>query len=614
MVGKIIFSPMAVAGSNQKWLKLWLEFAGLVALVALTILYLSISWRKWCDPLIDFGDQLYSAWRLSEGAVLYRDVDLLYGPLSQYFNAALFAAFGPGIMILVASNLTIVAMIVALLYLLCRQAWGVIAALVACAVFVAVFAFSQYVHFGNLNYATPYSHETTHGMLVSLLLCFVLSRWIESPAPGRSFVAGALFGLTFVLKPEFMLAAGLMTLVAGLTTWRYYRFLPKSNALIAWAVGAILPTGAFIAYFFRVMPWHGAVSSACHGWLTALTANSFTSDILQTGFLGFDEPWRHLVEHTLATFGVCLVISALAAASWLSDRTSRLTSLVAIAAAVALAFGALSLSIKWISIGRCLLGSMSIYLSICVIAMWREQPRAKSVHSLRLLLALLAIALMARMILNGRIYHYGYYQAAIAATILPAILIGELPAWLRATWRGAAVILVGTLVLLLPAVVILTKQSLNEFRWKTSRIGSGRDEFYAFSPALDPTGEMVDKISAELRKRSEGATLLVLPEGEMINYLARLRNPIPQFFFYDGVTANGREQQIVNELQAQPPFWVVIISRDLGEYGVERYGDNPGNGQEIVRWVEANYKKVGSLGGDPFDYRQHGALLLRRSQ
>src|ERR1700736_4064877 len=220
MVGKIIFSPMAVAGSNQKWLKLWLEFAGLVALVALTILYLSISWRKWCDPLIDFGDQLYSAWRLSEGAVLYRDVDLLYGPLSQYFNAALFAAFGPGIMILVASNLTIVAMIVALLYLLCRQAWGVIAALVACAVFVAVFAFSQYVHFGNLNYATPYSHETTHGMLVSLLLCF---------------------GLTFVLKPEFMLAGGLMTLAAGLTTWRYYRLLPKSNALIAWAVGVILP-------------------------------------------------------------------------------------------------------------------------------------------------------------------------------------------------------------------------------------------------------------------------------------------------------------------------------------------------------------------------------------
>jgi hypothetical protein len=52
---------------------------------------------------IDVGDQ--PATTVPTGAVLYRDVDDFYGPLSQYFNAGLFALFGPGLMVLVALSL-----------------------------------------------------------------------------------------------------------------------------------------------------------------------------------------------------------------------------------------------------------------------------------------------------------------------------------------------------------------------------------------------------------------------------------------------------------------------------------------------------------------------------
>src|ERR1700690_525900 len=56
----------------------------LFALAALTAYYLAISWRRWPDTLIDFGNDLYRAWRIAQGAVLYRDVDSFYGPLSQH--------------------------------------------------------------------------------------------------------------------------------------------------------------------------------------------------------------------------------------------------------------------------------------------------------------------------------------------------------------------------------------------------------------------------------------------------------------------------------------------------------------------------------------------------
>jgi MFS family permease len=603
---------MSSVGSNQNRRECWAEAASLAALVGLTIFYVSISWRKWCDPLVDFGDQLYTAWRLSEGAVLYRDVDLLYGPFSQYFNAALFALFGPGILVLVTANFIIFAAIVTVLYLLCRGAWGRIAAFVACALFIAVFGFSQFVHFGNLNYATPYSHETTHGMLVCLVLCLLLIRWIEDASPIRSLFAGALFGLTALLKPEIMFAAAVMTVVAGLTRWRSGG-LPKTAA-VAWAVAAVLPSAAFALYFVFVMPWTSALAAAGHGWLS-LANTALTSDVLQRGFLGLDQPWQHLTQHAFATFVALFVIAVLAAVAWLAEKVGRAWLLVLVCAAAAAFFAWLSLTqIKWIDIGRCLLGLMSIYAVVSIMSILRDnQTEENSRHRIsRLLLAVLAAALMSRMILNGRIYHYGYYQAALAAVILPAIIVSELPSRLRMTWRGSSVILIGALALLLPGVIALTKRSQNEFRWKTISIGHGRDQFFAFDPQLDPEGKMVATISEALQKDRNGPTLLVLPEGEMINYLARLRNPIPQFFFYDGVTADGGEDRIVKDLAAHPPYWVVIISRDLGEYGIDRYGEQPGEGREILSWVKESYKRVAAIGGDPLDYREHGAVILRK--
>jgi hypothetical protein len=601
---------------NQNRRDIRLEAGGIALLIALATFFLAISWRKWCDPLLDFGDQLYTAWRLSEGAVLYRDVDLLYGPLSQYFNAALFRVFGPGITVLVATNISIFAVILTVLYFLSRRAWGATAAIVACGIFIAVFGFSQFAVIGNYNYATPYSHEVTHGMLVCLLLCLVLVRVVEDGTMIQSLLAGGLFGLAAVLKPEFALAGGLMTLTAALTRWRC-RSRPRTLEVVAWTFGAILPSAAFAIYFSMFMPWSAAVADACRGWLNAGDA-SLSGDALQMSLLGFDQPWLHLRQQGFATLFASLVIGALAAVAWRAEKSARSSSVLLAGALLGGGCAWLSLSeINWIDVGRCLLGLMSIYLAVSALSILRlgkESAPDLRVSVSRLLLAMLATALMARMFLSGRIYHYGFYQAALAGTILPAVLLSELPLRLRFTQRGRAIVIIGTLALLIPAAVILTKRSQARLRSKTSLVGTGRDQFYTFPPEIDPTGEMVNVTTAALRKSPDARPLLVLPEGEMINYLARLPNPIPQCFFYAGVTAGGRERQIVKELETHPPYWVVIISRDLREYGISRYGEKAGSGEEILRWVEENYKKGASIGGDPLDYRQYGAWILRKSR
>jgi hypothetical protein len=77
-------------------------------------------------------------------------------------------------------------------------------------------------------------------------------------------------------------------------------------------------------------------------------------------------------------------------------------------------------------------------------------------------------------------------------------------------------------------------------------------------------------------------------------------------------TEHGKEALLVDELQRQPPDFVVIISRDLREYGINRYGEAPGRGQLLLRWVSTNYRVIKAVGGDPLDVQQRGAIILQR--
>ena len=56
---------------------------------ALVSLFL-FTWRGSTDELIDFGRELYLAWRITEGDHLYSDLRYEYGPLSPYVNALVY--------------------------------------------------------------------------------------------------------------------------------------------------------------------------------------------------------------------------------------------------------------------------------------------------------------------------------------------------------------------------------------------------------------------------------------------------------------------------------------------------------------------------------------------
>ncbi len=177
----------------------------LMALTTLFAFVCRIGWRRWGDIYVDFGQQLYVPWRLSEGAVLYRDIAYLHGPLSPYFNGVFFSFFGASYSTLVAVNLALILIASGTLYFTFLGTTGRLAAVAATSVFLSVFALGQYVGVGNYNWVSPYAHSTTHSLVFFAFLVPVLTA--RSDSAWKWGIAGILLGCLALTRAESAVAA-----------------------------------------------------------------------------------------------------------------------------------------------------------------------------------------------------------------------------------------------------------------------------------------------------------------------------------------------------------------------------------------------------------------------
>jgi hypothetical protein len=172
----------------------------------------------------------------------------------------------------------------------------------------------------------------------------------------------------------------------------------------------------------------------------------------------------------------------------------------------------------------------------------------------------------------------------------------------RGLFRAAAI---GALSAFAVAIV---GRSLEVWSFKTVRVAPGQpaDSFWA-----DSRGELVNRSVEELRGMvGRGDTLACLPEGTLINYLLRMRNPSPFFVVLPPeVLLFGRET-IVDSYRRSAPDWILLHGRRLEEYGVEAIGRDflPELGEHFA----ANYRPELLVGQDPRNGRGFGALVLAR--
>ena len=611
------------AWAATAWLKLGLRIIEPLSVAGLLVFLLGMSWLRWSDPLIDFPKNLYLAWRISEGDLLYRQVTNWYGPLAQLIQGAGFRLFGVGLDTMLWMNIALLVGVILLL----REIFGILgnrlSGWLCSVVFVVVFALGQFTSVGNYNFVTPYVTQAAYTFAGLLVALWGVLRHRQSERRRWLAVAGAGLAIAYLDKPEGLLAAagavGLYLLVRTLERARQVAGRTDWRAAGRWALPALgwLAAG-FFALWLPVWVYFWMKGGAAYALLATdyvpytMLSGAFRRAVLNASFMreisGFDHPWINFATELqagawlLAGCGIMAGAARGAArAKFGSLRWWWWASVVGAAGVGGVALG--QRMNYWAEVGGAFVFPvLLVTLGLAVRALraaWRG--RENFGHGLELAVVGVAASLMlGRMVLNGRITHYGFFMMPLAVLFWIHLMVVEAARFRTEGGRsGINGLLAGVFALVvLKGAYDLLQVDLTVYATKNFPVSSGRDRFYSFGPDRDPAGLKLNLMIAMFQEKTPKAkTLAAFPEGIAVNYHLRVPSPLaePEFLPVDldyvGV------KHVVGELAAQPPEAVILFTRDMSEFGVQCFGENPAAGRDIVQWLTRHYMIVDAMGG-----------------
>jgi hypothetical protein len=551
------------------------------------------TWDTWPDVLIDFGRERYIPWRLAEGEVLYRDVAVFNGPLSQYFNALGFRLFGASLHTLVFCNLTLLALFIVLLYYALRQVSRRWVATTACLIFVLLFAFAEQMIGGNFNYVCPYGHEMTHGLMLSLLA--VVAAW---PSDRRRLfwviISGLALGLSFLTKAEVFLpglVAAPIALLLGLwferPGWR--QGLARLGCFFA--AFLIPPLISFLG-LACAMSAEQALFGTLGSWGATLRLDITTSPFHRMG-TGLDYPLANALKmlSVAGFYALILVPAALLGLRLRRPGQPRMVIAAAVFAVVASLLWYVRPAVNWADIAR----PFPVFVALTILVVGADLLRCGHEEATRrrcleqITLLVFALTLLVKMVLFARIWQYGFVLAMPATLLLSVVALDWVPAFIdRRGGHGEVFAAAAAALISVIAMVYLDEQA-RIIGLKTRQVGSGADAFWA-----DARGTCINAALAEIVSRSSReTTLVVLPEGAMLNCLSGRRNSTPYCNLLPVETMIFGEDRIIKSFQAHPPNLILLVPRDVSEFGYSSFGQD--YSQRLYDWINANYRPLWHL-------------------
>ena len=396
------------------------------------------------------------------------------------------------------------------------------------------------------NFIFPYSYGATIGMT---LLCIALAAFVHA----RNAIAIAALVLASWCKVEYAVAALVIVVVLAVA-----RRITMKQVLVY--CGAMVLSLAAIAFYFRDTNWwsenvfaawqHGARAKRFFEVISGLA--SWREQLIQiaVGIAGiaaifFLQRWRHWLAAIAIIVVACLIADHSFFRAW----------------AV----------LQWIALGWALVRD-------------RESPLV--------IFAAFSVACTLRIPLNVSPSWYGFVLTVPAMALAAYTLFCYLP-------RRNAMALFWLAPFVANAGADLWQQH-ERYAQKQFAIVSPRGTFY------DWNRDRATILNRVINTVHDG-TLAVMPEGITINYLTRTRTPLTFHTFTPVETADPAvEDAILRELTAHPPDRVLLVSRDVREYGSRGFGVD--YDLRVKAFLRARYRMEAGWRGLQFE----GVILGRR--
>ncbi len=565
-------------------------------LLLVLLFMLAWTWGTWPDVLIDFGRELYVAWRLAEGNALYKDVAYFNGPLSPYFNSLIFRILGTSILSLVIVNTLLLVLALVVIYNLMRIMSNSGTAFLSTLLFVLLFSSIQLTGVGNYNFLAPYSHEMTHGFLLAMGSLYAYAHFQEEQSTRWVFVIGVLVGLTFLTKPELFAAQVIAISLGLILEYREREIIhPSTEAGVAvlvsaFAGGALLPIGSAILLLAMELSIVDALRGA-----TSAIRHVFNPNVWGQGFyrdsMGMTDP-RGNIFSSVKIFALWSVLMGTLVAIAVLVRRTNLNSLLCATAvfvvvllglllapgarSTLLDFGAMLTIFSVSTFGALMYAGISPRYRLLRDSHWR----------LAIVFAAFALCMLSKMVLNPRIFHYGFVLALPATLLVSLVALDWLPRAVRHLKLDIRVYRGGVLATLVALVVVHLSVASSWIVAKQNLVSDGRDAFLA-----DDRGRVVAAALSELEGRlADEDTLAVLPLGATINYLLRHANSTPFVTLLPLEYSLFGETAITAAYRSSPPKYILVLAVDTSAMGQGTFGE--GYGADVWSLIQTHYRSV----------------------
>lgn len=254
-------------------------------------------------------------------------------------------------------------------------------------------------------------------------------------------------------------------------------------------------------------------------------------------------------------------------------------------------------------------------LAVAVLFLGVRSNRAQALRLLPLVTwSAFALVLLAKMGLYPRISHYGFYLGLPAGVLAIVLLYWLIPHQIErySSAAGARFFRRLALMALVGAIVPYVGLSHALYRTKQVAIGSGGDRFFASSGFWQ--GHAVRQALRHIEQLdAPHTTLAVLPEGAMLNYLLRRDSPLRVINLMPPEILAFGEDDVLHSLQAAPPDFVLLVHRDVIEYGYPLFGTDPRYGLRTMTWLTAHYRSSQVIGRNVMSNSGFGIEIFRRN-
>jgi hypothetical protein len=257
----------------------------------------------------------------------------------------------------------------------------------------------------------------------------------------------------------------------------------------------------------------------------------------------------------------------------------------------ALEIGNLSLAFNW---DQCAYVLPALCLASLGLLLWQAGKKGQaSAQPLPLLWGVFSLALLAKLGIYPRVWHYGFVLAMPAFLNAVYFLLWLLPSFLEGRGAQAVYFRAAISLGLLIGFGQLWLDSKFSYDQRTAWVGQGADRMLAFRPAFLPTGVTLGRVADWIETNTPPhGTLAVLPDGAMLNYLSRRDNPTGYLRWNLAESTVFGQDEMNRAFMRSQPDYIVLVEFKISQFGLKPFGQDPRDGLDLKQWINAHYQTV----------------------